>query len=274
MCSLLDQRFAAIQSAMYPIPSGRLSTWQCSAPPSSAVKIFSVFFGVVSAAQSWCAASTGTTRSFAPCVISTGQVILCATPSSENSLARPSAVSESFKPRIHWNWKFDCALFFGSDLSCSLLFERRDARRVIAAEAVAHDHDFFRIDVRALRHELVGGRARRLVIVARVDSAKPQRLALPRPVDRERIHPAPRELEAREEHAHLLAVVHAVEEHHRRRAVLDVGLHEIRRQRLAFVGHLDELDVPVPALEPLLITAQSLPVDAELALARGNEALA
>src|SRR5882672_9906409 len=40
---------AAIQSAMKPIPSGRSSTWQCSAPPSSGVNIFSVFFEVVKA---------------------------------------------------------------------------------------------------------------------------------------------------------------------------------------------------------------------------------
>ena len=37
-------RFSAIQSATYVAPRKRLSPWQCSAPPSSAVKIFKVFF--------------------------------------------------------------------------------------------------------------------------------------------------------------------------------------------------------------------------------------
>src|SRR5213596_975448 len=100
------------------------------------------------------------------------------------------------------------------------------------------------------------------VVVARVDPAQPQRLALPRPVDRERIHPAPRELQAREEHAHLLAVVHAVEEDDRRSAALRaLSLHEVRRQGLAFVRDFEELDVPVPALQAFLVAAQRLPVD-------------
>src|SRR6266849_56361 len=156
--------------------------------------------------------------------------------------------------------------------------EGGDARGVIAPEAVAHDDYLPRIDIRPVRYELVRRLARHFVIVARVDLAKAQRLALPRPVDRERINPSPRELQAREEHTHLLAVVHAVEEHHGSRTPRGVlRLHEIRRQRLAFrfvIGHFDELDVPVPALQPLLVAAQRLPVDAELALAGRHEALA
>src|ERR1700693_5235824 len=58
--------------------------------------------------------------------------------------------------------------------------EGGDARRVIAAEAVAHDDHFPRIGVRPLRDELVGGGAGHFVVVARVDSSKAQRLALPR----------------------------------------------------------------------------------------------
>src|SRR6266513_5151152 len=155
------------------------------------------------------------------------------------------------------------------------LFEGGDARRVVAAEAVAHDDDPLGIDIRAARHELVGRGARHFVIVARVDLAKPQRLALPRTVDRERMKSPPRELQAREKDAHLLAVVHAVEEHDGRRTALRTQRsHEVRRQRLAFVRHFDELDVPVPAFQAFLVAAQRLLVDVELALARRNEALA
>src|SRR5712692_5374734 len=153
--------------------------------------------------------------------------------------------------------------------------EGGDARCVIAPEAVAHDDYLPRIDIRPVRYELVRRRARHFVIVARVDLAKAQRLALPRPVDHERINPSPRELQAGEEHAHLLAVVHAVEEHHGRRSALRVQRsHEIRWQGLALVRHFDELDVPVPALQAFLVTAQRLLVDVELALTRRNEALA
>src|SRR5258708_34746771 len=153
--------------------------------------------------------------------------------------------------------------------------EGGDARRVIAAEAVAHDQDFFRIDVRAPRHELVRRRARHFVVVARVDLAQAQRLTLPRPVDRERIDPSPRELQAREEHAPLLAVVHAVEEHHRGRAARGtLRLHEVRGERLALVRYLDEFDVLVPPLQSLLGAAQRLLVEVELLVARRNETLA
>src|SRR2546422_5473450 len=59
--------------------------------------------------------------------------------------------------------------------------EGGDARGVIAPEAVAHDDYLPRIDIRPVRYELVRRCSRHFVIVARVDLAKAQRLALPRP---------------------------------------------------------------------------------------------
>src|SRR5258708_32925087 len=68
------------------------------------------------------------------------------------------------------------------------VLEGGDARRVVAAEAVAHDEHFLRIDFRPLRCDLASGCAAHLVVAARVDSPKAPRPALPRPVDRKRIH--------------------------------------------------------------------------------------
>jgi hypothetical protein len=128
------------------------------------------------------------------------------------------------------------------------LLERDDARCVVAAEAVAHDGNPFRVRLCARRNPVVGCRARHFVVVARADVAQPQRLALARAVDRERMPAARRELEAVEEHAHLLAVVEAVEGDHHRRAPLNARrLHEKRGQRPALVRHLDPLDVRMAA---------------------------
>jgi hypothetical protein len=82
------------------------------------------------------------------------------------------------------------------------------------AEAVAHDADALRIDLRPRRHVVVGRAARDLVVGAADDLAQPQGLRLAGPVDREGIDAALGEIEPGEDHAHLLGVVHAVEQHH------------------------------------------------------------
>jgi hypothetical protein len=53
--------------------------------------------------------------------------------------------------------------------------------------------------------------SRHFVVVARRQIAQPQRFALARTVDRERSKSAKRELDAREKHAHFLAIVETVE---------------------------------------------------------------
>ena len=68
------------------------------------------------------------------------------------------------------------------------------------------------------------------------------------------LHAAAGELEPAEEDAHLLGVVHAVDDDDGRRRRAG-RLHEQRRQRGAFIGHLDELDIrmaPPDALVPAL----------------------
>jgi hypothetical protein len=102
-----------------------------------------------------------------------------------------------------------------------------------------------------------------------------QRLALPGTVDRERVETAERELGAREEHVHFLAVVQSVEEHDRGRAAFAARrLKEIRGERRAFVRNVDAFEIGVAALEPFLRAAQAVPVDAHLLLARRHHALA
>ena len=63
---------------------------------------------------------------------------------------------------------------------------------------------------------IVGGGARHLVIVTGMDAAHAQAFALAGPVDGERVEAAPGELEAGEEDAHLLRVIHAVDDDHGR----------------------------------------------------------
>ena len=136
------------------------------------------------------------------------------------------------------------------------LLEGGDAARVIATEAVAHDGNALGIDVRALRQPVIGRTARHLVVVAAVDAARPQTLALPRAVERERVHAAPREFEPGKEDAHLLAVVHAVDDHHGRGAARHRSLHEQGRQGGALVGHLDTLDIGITQPDAGVIAAE------------------
>ena len=151
---------------------------------------------------------------------------------------------------------------------------RRCAARV-AAEAVAHHRDLGADRRRPARDTVVGRGAGDLVVAARVHLAQPQRLALPRTVDRERVDAALGELEAGEDDAHLLAIVHAVEQHDGRRAAGDARrFHEIGGERGALVGHVDPLDLRIQALEGRVPTAQRLLIDGELILGRRDEALA
>ena len=90
--------------------------------------------------------------------------------------------------------------------------EGRDARRVIAAEAVAHDGDALGIDIRALGKEIESGRARHLVVEAARHIAHPARLAHAGTVETERVVAAAGEFEAAEKDAHLLGVVHAIDD--------------------------------------------------------------
>src|SRR5262252_4123804 len=84
------------------------------------------------------------------------------------------------------------------------LLEGGNARRAIAAEAVAHNRDAFGIDLRAGDDVVVSGAAGDLVVVTAMDVAQAQRLGLAGPVDGERVDPALGEIEAGEDHAHLL----------------------------------------------------------------------
>src|SRR6266496_4277633 len=112
------------------------------------------------------------------------------------------------------------------------------------------------------------------VIVTGMEPAKTQRLALPGPVDGERMPAAPGELESREENAHLLAVVHAVEHDHCRRASRrSRGFHEQRGQRRIFVRHLHALDVRVAPLQACVLALKGLAADLAFFLARDHEAL-
>ena len=155
------------------------------------------------------------------------------------------------------------------------VLEGDDARREIAAEAVAHHRDPGGVDVSARRDVIIGRGAGDLIVGPAVNFAQPQRLALPRPVDGECMDAALGELEAGEDDAHLLAVVHAIEQHHRRRPAGDARrLHEVGRERSAFVRHVDPLDLRMEAGEGRVPAAQRLMVHGELLLRRRDEALA
>src|SRR5258708_19313366 len=92
-----------------------------------------------------------------------------------------------------------------------------------------------------------------------MEPAETQRLPLSGPVDGERIPAARGELEPREQDAHLLAVVHAVEYDHRGRASGRArGFHEERGQRGIFVRNFDALDVRVAPLEPRMLAFKGL----------------
>ena len=154
------------------------------------------------------------------------------------------------------------------------MLEGDDARREIAAEAVAHHHDLGRVDVCPRGDVVVSRGAGDFVVGPAVNLAQPQRFALPWPVDRERVDATLRKLEAGEDDAHLLAIVHAVEQHDGRRAAGDAGrLHEIGGERSAFVRHVDPLDLRIEAFEGRVPAAQRLPIDGELLLGRRHEAL-
>jgi hypothetical protein len=122
------------------------------------------------------------------------------------------------------------------------LLERHNAWRMIAAEAVPHDRDALGIDVRAGGGVVIGRGAGHFVVVTTVDVAETQRLGLARPVDGKRVDPALGEVETREDHAHLLGVVHAVEQHDGRTPAAARALHEIGGQAGVLVGNLDALD--------------------------------
>ena len=105
-----------------------------------------------------------------------------------------------------------------------------------------------------------------------MDTAKTQRLALPRTVDRQRMHAALRELESGKDDAHLLAVVHAVENHHGRRAQRHTrGLHEQRWQRRSLIRHFDEVDFGMAARQPFAEAAVGIASHGDLDFARRNE---
>jgi len=62
-------------------------------------------------------------------------------------------------------------------------------------------------------------------------------------VHAERVEAAAGELQAAEEDAHLLGVVHAVEHHDGGLGACAFPRHETAPERGAFIGHLDELDL-------------------------------
>jgi hypothetical protein len=80
-------------------------------------------------------------------------------------------------------------------------------------------------------------------------------------------------VEAREDHAHFLGVVHAVKQHDGGATAAAGARHEIRRQARALVGHLDALDVGMEALHRGLISAQRLVVHRHLLGAGRDETL-
>ena len=84
---------------------------------------------------------------------------------------------------------------------------------------------------------------------------------MPGPSRQKRVVSTAGKFEAAEEDAHLLGVIHAVDHDHGRLASRARRLHEQCRQRGAFVGHLDELDVRLAqpdALVPDLIGVRAL----------------
>ena len=116
-------------------------------------------------------------------------------------------------------------------------------------------------------------RRRNLVVVAAVDAAHAQALALAGPVHGERVHAAAGEFEPGEKDAHLLGIVHAVDDDHGRGGARDRRLHEQSRQSSAIVGRLDELDVGMPQPDAGMIAAIGLAAPFALLVARRVEAL-
>src|SRR6185503_3562683 len=109
--------------------------------------------------------------------------------------------------------------------------------------AVTEDDDALGINVRTLGKKVESRGAWYFVIVAARHVADPSRLAHAGAVQCEGVDAATCELPAREKDAHLLGIVHAVQDDDRRRRTAIRGrLHEQRRQRGSLVGHLDEFD--------------------------------
>ena len=105
------------------------------------------------------------------------------------------------------------------------LLEGGDARRIVAAEAVAHDGDALAVDLRALEQIVERSGARHLVVEAARHVAHAPHLAHAGPVNAKRVIAAAREFEAAEKDAHLLGVVHAVDHDHGRLGALAGRLH-------------------------------------------------
>src|SRR5207344_2303878 len=88
------------------------------------------------------------------------------------------------------------------------------------------------------------------------------RLAHARSIEAQRIEAAARELEPAEEDAHLLRVVHAVDDDHRGRGTFRIlRRHEEGRQRRAFIRYFDKLDLRIAqpdALVPHLVRVRAL----------------
>jgi hypothetical protein len=97
-----------------------------------------------------------------------------------------------------------------------------------------------------------------------VDIAKTQRLGLARPIDGERVDPALGEIETREDDAHFLGVVHAVEQHDSRAPAAARALHEIGGQARVLVGNLDALDPGMQALHGRVVGPQRLVIHRQL----------
>src|SRR5437870_1748796 len=97
------------------------------------------------------------------------------------------------------------------------LFKCSHTARIVAAEAVTHHHDFRRVDIWAFCYIVISGASGDFVIMARIKLSQAQRLALAGPIDRKGIPAAGGKFEAVEQHAHLLAVVHAIEDDDGRR---------------------------------------------------------
>jgi len=106
-----------------------------------------------------------------------------------------------------------------------------------------------------------------------MDVTQPQRLGLARPIDGEGIDPALGKIYAREDHAHFLGVVHAVEQHDGRAPAAARAGHEVGRQTRVLVRHLDALDLGMEALQGGVICAQRLAIHRHLLRAGRDEAL-
>src|SRR5262245_46810127 len=126
-------------------------------------------------------------------------------------------------------------------------FQRRAARRVVAAKADRHDADALRIDIVALLEVIDAGRAGGLVVMAQGETAKPDRLPGARTVHDQTGDAATHEIGHAADELKLLADVEPIEEHDTRGALraLVPWVNEIRRQALALERHLHDLDPEV-----------------------------